>query len=662
MSEEARNTERAIHSWNSDLKLRNSRVAFVSAGISTAKDLNPVIQKNEKGGEAIESSFEGNCRALAKAPENQSATYAATPDVRMSNMTLNDLQPVSSPQAKSEEGLDSLSKRSSVERDLKDVGASNGHFFTDLEGTHEPVHTGIPPPIMRRSPSPTDSDSSGEVIIFTGRRYPCNKGDSKKTSCARIKDLNGQETLKVTRPRGLRTNMATVIDDPVNFSTERRISSPPKKELQNLSRPNAERALGQLNGNSGPNAAKSGRRRRGRQRGKDTRDEGILDDYVANIRDGADSEAFVESSMLNQRDLGGSDSAEWQDEVGFLTQGRLKRNAMTNSEEWDSADLEDFDDLSTSSEALDNIERVVSKRERPSGVQYLVIGAGYTVDDARWFPMGALNIPGAEALIQEFEDKAELNRLLNGDGMSDASLTMDEQVAQDLQDDLDDQEDEEDLELRKKARMTDEQIARLLSKQEELGLGSNDLLLLDGAGVGTDSEEELQMDGVWERAMARRVPSRSKRIKASPSMFPSATVFADVLDQDPYNGFDIMDQQRPSLRKKPKGRRGNLSMELSDSEMEQSMQTAWEKDRTKKRVRKQEREELRAQGLLGKKNKPDLKSKYREGISLIEVKNEIKNFLSSSRERYVHLAALPVTYTNRDTAYRFHRWPKETAK
>lgn len=642
MSEEARNTERAIHSWNSDLKLRHSRVAFVSAGSSTAEDLNLIIQKIEKSGEATESSFEGNHRVPAKASEDQPATYATTPDAQLSNMTLNDLQPASSPQAKSEEGLDSMSKRSSVERDLKDAGASNEYFFTDLKGAYEPVHTGLASPMMRRSPSPTGSDYSGEVIIFTGRRHLCDKGDKKNTSDARSKDLNRQGTQKVTKPQGRLTYVATVIDDPVYVRTERRLSSPPKKEPPSFSQSNPERAPSQLNGKLGASAAKSGRRRRGRQRGRDAKDDEILDDYVANLRDGGDLEAFVESSMLNQRDLGGSDSAEWQDEVGNFTLGGVKRYAMTNPEEWDSADLGDFDELSTSSEALDNIERIVSKRERPSGVQYLVIAAGYTVDDARWFPIRALNIPGVKALIQEFEDKAELNRLLNGSNVSDASLTIDEQVAQDLQDDLDDQEDEKDLEDRKKARMTDERIASLLSKQEELGLGSNDLMLLDGDDVGTDSEEGLQFDGVWERAMAHRAPSRSKRMKVSPSTFPSATVFADVVDQDPYNGFDIMDQQRPSLRKTPKGRRGKLSIELSDSELEQSIQTAWEKDRTKKRMRKQEREELRAQGLLGKKNKVDLKGKYYEGISLSEVKNEIRNFLMSSRERYVTSALLPI--------------------
>ena len=63
------------------------------------------------------------------------------------------------------------------------------------------------------------------------------------------------------------------------------------------------------------------------------------------------------------------------------------------------------------------------------------------------------------------------------------------------------------------------------------------------------------------------------------------------------------------------------------------MHMAWENDRSKKKKRKQEREELRAQGLLGKKGKPDLKVKYAEGISMPQLKSEIKDFLLSSMER-----------------------------
>lgn len=629
LSEEARNTERH-HSWNSDLKLRNSRIAFVSAGTSTAEDLNPVIQKSENGSEATESSLQEKSRAPAKASGNQSPTYTTAPDKQMSDMTLSNLQSVPAPLVKSEEGFDPMSKQSSAERSLKNEEASNQVFFTDFVGTGEPVYTGLAPPTVRRSPSPTGSDSSGEIIIFTGRRHSCNKDDQKYTSDAESRVLNGQGTQNVSKPSEYRNSMAMVIDDPVNIRLERTKGSP-KKGPPSFSPSNLERPPGHLNGVSGPTATKPGRRRRGNHPRKGTKEEGILGDYVANLREGGHLAAFVESSMLSQCDLGGSDTAEWHDEVRYRMTARAERDPLTNSEEWDSADLEDFDELSTSDEALDSIEQVLAKRERPSGVQYLVVGAGYIVDDARWLPISLLNIPGAEALIQEFEDEVELNLLLHGSDVSDASLTVDEQVAQDLQENLDDQGDEEDLEDRRKARMTDEQIARLLTKQEELGLGSDDLMLFDGRDGGTDSEDGLQFEGLWERAVTP-APSRSKSTKRPHSNFPSATAFADVLEQDPYNGFNAMDQQRPSLRKRPKGRREKTTLELSDSELEQSIQIAWEKDKTKKMLRKQEREELRAQGLLGRKSKFNMKAKYSEGISITEVKNEIRNFLVSSKE------------------------------
>ncbi|KAL9063271.1 MAG: hypothetical protein Q9161_009550 [Pseudevernia consocians] len=586
--------------------------------------------KSENSGESTESSFQEKSRAPTKVYEKQSSTHAMAPDAEMSNMTLNDLQSTPAPQAKSNEGLDSMSKRSSVERALKSAEASNEVFFTDLKGANEPVRTGLAPPLMRRSPSPTGSDSSGEFIIFAGRRHSCKKGDQTHTSDVQSKALNGQKTNNVSKLSGHHSFVATVIDDPIKVRTER-IQDHLKQRPRSFSPSDSEKVPGHLNGNSGATAIKPRRRRRGRHPRQEAKDEGILDDYIANLRDGGDLEAFVESSMLSQRNLNGSDSTGWQDEVEFLSPGRVERHSLENSK-WDSADLGDFDELSTSNEALDSIEQVLSKRERPSGVQYLVTRAGYTVDDARWFTSTSLNIPGAEALIQEFEDKAELNLLLDGSDVSDASLTIDEQMAQDLQEDLDDHEDEKDLEDTRQARMTDEQIARLLSKQEELGLGSSDLMLFSGGDVETNSEEEVQLDGLWERAATHRAPFRSKGTKRSPSNFPSATAFADVLDQDPYKGFDVMDQQRPSLRKRPKDRRGKLSMDLSDSELEQSIQASWEKDRTKKKMRKQEREELRVQGLLGKKNKIDMKAKYSEGMTMTEVKNEIREFLKSSMD------------------------------
>ncbi|KAJ5801420.1 uncharacterized protein N7518_003488 [Penicillium psychrosexuale] len=112
--------------------------------------------------------------------------------------------------------------------------------------------------------------------------------------------------------------------------------------------------------------------------------------------------------------------------------------------------------------------------------------------------------------------------------------------------------------------------------------------------------------------------------------FPSASALADALESDPYFGFDIMDFDRPSLRKKNKGKQSIPGSVLSDSEFE--LQEVWQNDRTKKKIRKMERAELRAQGLLGRKaGKPDLKVKYPKEMNMEEFMTEIRSFLMSAK-------------------------------
>ncbi|KAJ5510875.1 Single-stranded nucleic acid binding R3H [Penicillium expansum] len=114
--------------------------------------------------------------------------------------------------------------------------------------------------------------------------------------------------------------------------------------------------------------------------------------------------------------------------------------------------------------------------------------------------------------------------------------------------------------------------------------------------------------------------------------FPSASAFADALESDPYFGFDIMDFDRASLRKKPKGKQSIPDLVLSDSEFEVELQEAWQNDRTKKKLRKIERAELRAQGLLGRKaGNPDLKVKYPKEMNMEEFMTEIRSFLLSPK-------------------------------
>lgn len=314
--------------------------------------------------------------------------------------------------------------------------------------------------------------------------------------------------------------------------------------------------------------------------------------------------------------------------------------------------MRDFDDLSTSAEEGAALVKVLSKRQRRTGQQYLVVYAGFTDDDAKWIPEASIAASADLQLVRTFEESivaqqfvgsSDIDSSSEGDLSDEEALrlnfTGDEEDADDGSDDEDDDDDildEKDLIERRVAKMTDEQIARLLAKQEELGLGSDELVLFHETAGFDDGSDDLEAETFLDKFIkASASKQKSKRGKRTKTEFPSASLMADVLDQDPYNGFDVMDFDRPSLRKKVKGRQGALPVELSDEELEANLREVWEADRKTKRQKKLEREELRAQGLLGKKNKfkADLKMKYSEGMSMVQIKDEIRQFLSSTHDR-----------------------------
>lgn len=374
----------------------------------------------------------------------------------------------------------------------------------------------------------------------------------------------------------------------------------------------------------------SGRRSRGRNQGRSQRrgrhsshkaaeQDAVLADYLANM-DSEDMEALVKGSGFNPRELGGTDDEAWQDETEMSSgEPHLSKEHVKGG--WNDSNIEDLDDLSTSDGVMGEVQAIFSKRERKSGLQYLVVWEDQTMDDARWVPATTLTSVSAQAHIENFE--AEEKLVAQFAAASDENDDDDSMDGEDTADE--DAEDEEDLLQRQIDRMTDEQIARLLAKQEELGMGSNELLLFDDA-ADADEEEGFALPG--RRVNPFMLPSEKKpRSKRPRGEFPAATALANA-----YDGFDVMDFERPSLKKKPKGRKGKLILDdVDDSELEEAMQAAWDNDRVKKKERKQEREVLRAQGLLGSKNgKADMKQKYKEGMGMQAIKDEIKRFLMGS--------------------------------
>ncbi|KAJ0413126.1 hypothetical protein BJY00DRAFT_68927 [Aspergillus carlsbadensis] len=168
------------------------------------------------------------------------------------------------------------------------------------------------------------------------------------------------------------------------------------------------------------------------------------------------------------------------------------------------------------------------------------------------------------------------------------------------------------------------------SKVEGTMKGSHDMASESDNGDlhfdGHEMSRDLELDGSADFVSFGRSKAGHKNSK-----FASASAFTDALELDPYYGLDIMDFSRPSLRKKAKNGSDHFKFDDLD-ELEAEMLNAWNHDRLKKKSKKKEREQLRAQGLLGRrKNDPELKIKYAAGIGIEDLKSEIRLFILSSK-------------------------------
>ena len=193
---------------------------------------------------------------------------------------------------------------------------------------------------------------------------------------------------------------------------------------------------------------------------------------------------------------------------------------------------------------------------------------------------------------------------------------------------LESEHDEDDLIERRKAAMTDEHIARILSKQEELGIGSAEIVLFDGVDVGEDDGRDFFVRNRGSNsgaAQSLKVRRRERGRKKT------------AMEDYPYGDFDVMDFDRPSLQLRSKASVPLMAEDISDEDLRSTIQESWEADRRKKRLKKAERQELRAQGLLGKKKKRGVANSIEQnipGMGKDEILDTIRDFLRSSSPRY----------------------------
>ncbi|KAI4098491.1 MAG: hypothetical protein L6R37_006478 [Teloschistes peruensis] len=607
LQDEARNTESG-HLWASNRNLRYPQVKFVSAESSTPDK--PTLPQDVI---PTTSGSDASCPLRSRAP--------------LADMPIEDTEGSSMRQ-------DHPAQRHPGPRHQAEL-LVEGHkqepeeplFFVDTNGSRKVPTVGTGLREMPRSLSPLYSDSSEEVIVFGGRR-------KTEQNCLDEVGIEAKEPICMNRDSLLTENRQSI--GTAMYAKE-------DVELAWLHEPLPVRQLAE----SDRQRSKEIRRKHRRQQAmsgteappEDEEDE-VLADYIANTideerldspsRDITQDKHWARDHVLQPESLANSDGRAAQDTINALLDG---------SQDWSSSDMRDFNDLGTSSAEDFNFDKKVSKRRRPSSEQYLAIVRDQPTDDAHWQPASSISSTDPHKRIRGFQPQKVATETGATSSQDSTGSDDDTRLAADLQEDIENCRDELDLLERRRAKMTDEQIARLLSKQEELGLGSGELLLFDGDDIeaGDDYRRVPNVQGTALLSEFSAIGPRQRMgsNKAKQQLrhgIPSAMMFADGLDQDPYGGFDVMDRERPSLRKTPKGRRSAPTFELSDTELEASLQVAWDKDRSKKKLRKKEREVLRAQGRLGRPSKTDVKAKYREGISLEQVKFELMDFVASSRQ------------------------------
>ena len=360
------------------------------------------------------------------------------------------------------------------------------------------------------------------------------------------------------------------------------------------------------------------------------KEDAILADYISNIRDNDGAPDKLQGKpLLRLRDLG---LGECDEELkGFAFVGAEDTDRIIHDEDdWNSRDLRDFDGFSTSSEPMHPPPRILKERSNGSEIQYLVIAEGASLDEARWLALDQLRVPGTEEILDLFEEKQSiLEHTSDHNDESDDSSVLRSQKIPDLYKDRGAMRDTRNVDSSWKARTSDEHIARLSSRQAELGIIGGELVSF------TNDETETNCSGKLPANGATAIPRDSlkrdgKKKKTSGDAYSQAAAFIDTVEES-YSGFDIMDHDRPSLGKNFKrGRRNQTKLDLIDSDLQQSIVAAWENDRVRKKRRKQEREDLRKQGLLGKKGKSMHEAKFGGGITMGDLNREIKDFLESS--------------------------------
>jgi R3H domain/G-patch domain len=623
LNQEARNTNRSA--WNESDRLRDNAIRFVSGG-NLSQDKVEEDGKNE--------------------------------DVRTENVDF----PIDKEDHVPSAGPLERTRQEPPQVENEALGTSNTKMEVSITTQVEQLNVSTiqrKPSFTRRRSTSASSTSSSEVILFAGRGNSQRKREQSSTPPTPQTDtptfLRPVGVDNSYSPKPLLADTPSLLKpDAAEFVPIQTTGSAARDPLmsQGLLATGAGTKKQRSPANHADQQNSKGRPRRGCHtslENYDDEEEEIIRDYIENMKESRDSEDEASANEYeHQRNYNGS-GPEIAKAEAVLSTAQAKVHSIDPDNEWNSDDLRDFDELETSDDEPVDIGGVFSRRERQSGLQYLVTPVGQSTDFAKWILKEKLTSVKVKELILAFEethpeaqsgseddeDEADVD-----DWEDSASGNSEERALNDLIRDHESEHEENERILDQTSQMTDAELARILNKQAELGLDTDDVVLFDGA---FEQSEDFIPFSTKKHTSNR---TRAKRNRRTKDTFPSAEAFADVLDEDPYNGFDVMDFERPSLKPKKKGRKSanGLPFELEDGELADQLAKSWANDRSKKAAKKAEREELRQAGLLGAKagkGRIDVQTKYKNnGMDMDQVKAEIRAFLLDNDREAMALASM----------------------
>lgn len=475
------------------------------------------------------------------------------------------------------------------------------------------------------------SDSSDEIILYSGRKHGKKKSTNSSTSGAhQFADENSESGIELNHRKPFTPFQGTdssgsigvqeyapppctsVARNPIplrnKFAEHFLLATPPRSDIQ---LPEQQR----------------------RQRMRTNSQIETLSDYIPNsktnqnhliLTNDKSSVVINDSGEKLAEDYSHHNVTEFCQKTPSLGYSQIQDVHQLETNQYDPI----WDSLNCKSSI--SFHRNLQRCRTKSDITSFVAGEGHNCNKARFMSDEALETYGAQIEIGTCEAAcAKLDELSLHTDESDSGSIERRYKTTDPEHKIDDLKGEKDIMPRSHATLADRRSVGLSLEEEELSLSQSGEFLPDSK----DYEQVNRQGSRCEKASIYLPDSAYSSFLRRKKNLAFANAIVGNDDRDRHDDFDIMDRERESLRRTAKSICIASAQEQNDGDVQESLRRAWENDRDRKKSRKQERERLRQLGLLTKNRKIDSHPKHTESSSKEKLRTELRVFLKSSATR-----------------------------